>query len=89
MNSATAFAAVLLTVVLARAVLSAVFPEKALRLALWEKNWWLKLSGLRAEPIEPDVERYIASRKTRVRIIGIIATIATVFFARLVYLQAK
>jgi hypothetical protein len=88
-NSATVFAFVLLSVVFVCAALSAVSLERALRLLLWEKNWWLRLSGLRAEPLQGDVEHYIAERKTRVRITGIIAAIAAVFFARLVLLQAR
>jgi hypothetical protein len=76
MMAGTIWTIVVVLLLLVRLLLAAVAPERAIRLNLWEMNVFSRLSGLRVDPIGGDIERYIAERKSKVRIVGLIGTAA-------------
>jgi len=81
MKPGYAFVAVVFLLVLLHTLLGAISPERALRLGLWEMNLPLRLNRLRVSPESGNVEEYVAKRRVRTRIGGIIGTLACLAMA--------
>lgn len=64
---------VIILLMFMRFLLSAVSPERAIRLMWWETAFFTRSSGLRVARSE-DPEGYIAKRRLGTRIIGTIGT---------------